>query len=212
MNIENYQIVPIDYSGLSNRQRISDKTNINTENYQINIIDKLKITRIRDNSLVNDALTVLITQGNNYFDAVSTLTDIKTNYKIINNNIIATVPIETNCDLCRFNKIQLMADNVIIDNTYIKKIYLYYFFTILDICKFDCFKKNRISYNNSNNILIQRQYPTNKELDICKFDCFKKNRISYNNSNNILIQRQYPINKELYIGFIEYIKITLLVL
>jgi len=124
MNIENYPIVPIDYSGLSNRQRISDKTNINTENYQINIIDKLKITRIRDNSLVNDALTMLITQSNNYFDAVSTLTDIKTNYKIINNNIIATVPIETNCDLCRFNKIQLMADNVIIDNTYIKKIQL----------------------------------------------------------------------------------------
>ena len=49
-------------------------------------------------------------------------------------------------------------------------------------------------------------------LDICKFDCFKKNRISYNNSNNILIQRQYPTNKELDIGFIEYIKITLLVL
>ncbi|MDA9673953.1 sterol desaturase family protein [bacterium] len=40
------------------------------------------------------------------------------------------------------------------------------FFTILDLCKFESIKKYRISYNNSNNKIIQRPYPTDQELYI----------------------------------------------
>lgn len=126
MNIEDYPIVTIDKYKFKDNLKKIDRSNIKIENYQTDFNDKLKITRIRDNSSRLDALSQLITQGANDFDGISTLTDITTNYKIMNEKIIAIVPLPTDadCDLLRFTKIQLMSDNVVIDNSYIKKIQL----------------------------------------------------------------------------------------
>ena len=100
---------------------------MNIENYQKDVIDNLEIYKIYDNASQTDAIKMLIGKCNNDFDCISTLTNIitKINYKITNDNIIAIIPIIRDCDLFRFNKIQLMEDNVVIDNSFINVRHIY---------------------------------------------------------------------------------------
>ena len=99
---------------------------MNIENYQKDVLDNLEIYKIGDNASQSDAIKMLITKYNNDFDCVSTLTDIitKPNYKITNDNIIAIIPIVRDYDIFRFNKIQFVEDNVVIDTSFINKIQL----------------------------------------------------------------------------------------
>jgi len=96
---------------------------MNIKNYQEDVINKLQIHKTADNVSAKDAFKML-DEYKGDFDCVSTLKDeiIKPDYKITNDHMIAIVPITGDGDLFRFNKIQLMDDNVVIDNVVIDKI------------------------------------------------------------------------------------------
>jgi hypothetical protein len=102
---------------------------MNIKNYQEDVINKLKIHKARDHSSRYDAFKMFDGYKDD-FECVSTLTDeiIKPDYKITDDHIILTIQIPRDDDLFRFNKLQLMEDNVVIDNvvdnSFIKKIQL----------------------------------------------------------------------------------------
>ncbi len=95
-------------------------------NYTNDVLNKLEIYKIGNNVSERDALKRLVGEYENDFDCVSSLTDIVTKpiYKITNGYIVAIIPVVRECDLFRFNKLQLTIDNVVIDNSFINKIQL----------------------------------------------------------------------------------------
>ena len=101
---------------------------IKINNYQTDVIDNLNIIKNTNNVLLTSSLEMLIRDCPNYFDGVSTLSEIiiKPNYKITDDNISTSILIKKDCDLFRFNKIQLMHNNnkITNDNLLIKKIQL----------------------------------------------------------------------------------------
>jgi len=94
------------------------------KNYQVDFIDKLNIYKMRDNTLLIDALKKAEVQCKKKFDCIGTTTDrivLYPNYKITNDHIIGIVPIERDCDIFRFNKVRLMTDGIFLDDSLIIK-------------------------------------------------------------------------------------------
>jgi hypothetical protein len=99
---------------------------MNIVNYQEDVVNKLQIHKTADNLPSKDSFKMLYSECKGDFDCVSTLTEeiIKPDYKITTDHMIAIVPIGRDGDIFRFNKIQLMEDNVVVDNVVIDKIQL----------------------------------------------------------------------------------------
>jgi hypothetical protein len=117
MSIENYQ-EPVKV----NIEKYQEPVKMNIVNYQEDVINKLQIHKTADNVSGNEAFGMLRSEYKDDYDCVSTLTEeiIKPDYKITTDHMIAIVPITRGCDLFRFNTIQLMNDNVVVDNVVYK--------------------------------------------------------------------------------------------
>jgi hypothetical protein len=146
---------------------------VNIENFQEDVINKLQIHKTRDNAPSTEALNILRVEYKDDFECVSTLTDemIKPTCETTDEHIIAIARIPRCCDIFRFNKIQLMDDNVVIDNVVVDKIQL----VISDKVIIDDLNNNNIYYP-----LITGQYTV---LDIRVF--IDKTSITRENLNMI---------------------------